>query len=196
MLSIGKTEIKFDFTFFAVVGLLVFIDTSGTAALSLIASLVHETGHLIAMLLCKSKLSSITFYGGGICITGDSETLTFGKRLFITSAGCLVNFIIFVIGILIFCDDQKMLIFSVVNIVICVFNLIPVGYFDGARILDILFNRFLNFKASEILKRIITVVFSVTIFALTFIYCFIYKGNVNFSFLFVVFYLILAQFVG
>lgn len=196
MLSIGKTEIKFDFTFFAVVGLLVFIDTSGTATLSLIASLTHEAGHLIAMLMCKSKLSCITFYGGGINIVSDIATLTFWKRLFIMLSGCFVNFLIFIIGTYFFSDNQKIMIFAVVNLVICIFNLIPVGYFDGARILDILFNRFLNFRASEILKRIISIFFSVIVVTLTLIYCFIYKGNVSLSFLFVVFYLILAQFVG
>ncbi|MBP3921913.1 MAG: peptidase M50 [Ruminiclostridium sp.] len=196
MLSIGKTEIKFDFTFFAVVGLLVFIDTSGTSTLSLIASLTHETGHLIAMLLCKSKLSCITFYGGGINIASDIATLPFWRRLFIMSSGCLVNFLIFIIGTQFFSDNQKIMIFAVVNLVICIFNLIPVGYFDGAGIIDIFFSRFCDFKIVEILKRIISVAFSVAIIVSTLIYCFVYNGKVSISFLFVVFYLILAQFVA
>lgn len=195
MLSIGKTKIKFDFTFFAVVGLLVFIDTSGTATLSLIASLTHEAGHLIAMLLCRSKLRCITFYGGGICIKSDIELLTFGKRLFIVSAGCILNFIIFGIGTTFFSSVREIYIFSVVNIVICVFNLIPVGYFDGAVIIDILFNRFLDYKISAVLKRIVAISFAVTVVAVTMVYCFIYNGKVSISFLFVVFYLILAQFI-
>lgn len=196
MLSIGKTEVKFDFTFFAVVGLLVFIDTSGMATLSLIASVTHEAGHLIAMLLCRSELRSITFYGGGICITSDTALLPFRKRLCIISAGCFTNFMIFISGILFFKENQEMFIFAVVNIVICVFNLIPIGYFDGAGLLDIIFNRFMDFRLSEILKRVIAVIFSVIVIAFVLIYCFIYRGNVSISFLFVVFYLILAQFIG
>ena len=136
MFYIGKTQIKFDFTFFAVIALLVFVDTSGTAMLSLVASLLHEAGHFIAMLICKAELQSVLFYGGGICIKSDKDILCFWKRLFIVSAGCIVNLIIAVVGFFVLPYSVDVLIFAMVNVVICVFNLIPVFPLDGFRIVD------------------------------------------------------------
>ncbi len=195
MFFIRKTRIKFDFTFFAVIALLIFIDTSGTAMLSLIASLLHETGHLVAILLCRAELQSIVFYGGGICIRSDLELLCFSKRLFIVSAGCMINLLISIIGFVFFQRSDAFLIFATVNGIICVFNLIPVGYFDGAEILDIIFSRLLSLRKKEILKKVIGIFFSVIVTLVIIFYCFFLKGTVSLSFLFVVLYLILAQFV-
>ena len=48
----GRLKVKFDFSFFAVVAFMIFIDTSGAAVLSLIACILHEGGHLLAMAVC------------------------------------------------------------------------------------------------------------------------------------------------
>ncbi|MBR4305633.1 MAG: peptidase M50, partial [Ruminiclostridium sp.] len=181
--------------FFAVIALLVFVDTSGTAMLSLVASLLHEAGHFIAMLICKAELQSVLFYGGGICIRSDKDILCFWKRLFIVSAGCIVNLIIAVVGFFVLPYSVDVLIFAMVNVVICVFNLIPVGYFDGAEILDIICNRCFSFKICEFIKRVVGVVFSLFIILGFVYYCFVLKGNISISFLFVILYLILTQII-
>lgn len=195
MFYIGKIQIKIDYTFFAVIALLIFIDTSGTATLSLIASLIHETAHLIAMLVCKSELQRIVFYGGGICIISNRNSLCFKKRLIVLSAGCVSNAVIAVTGFIFFSDNYTLTIFSMVNAIICVFNLIPVGYFDGAEILDIVLTRFLSLKKVEITKRVVSLFFSVILIFAVVGYCFVYKGSISISFLFVILYLIIAQFV-
>ncbi|MBE6879682.1 MAG: peptidase M50 [Ruminococcaceae bacterium] len=196
MFYIGKTQIKFDFTFFAVIALLIFVDSSGTATLSLIASLIHETAHLIAMLICGSDLQRVVFYGGGICIISDINKLCFNKRLVILSAGCFTNALISIIGFVFFYDDTVFVIFSMVNTIICFFNLIPIGYFDGAEILDTILSRYLSFEKTVLLKRIIGILFSIILVLAIAGYCFIYKGEVSVSFLFVILYLIMAQFVS
>ena len=62
----GRLKVKFDFSFFAVVAFMIFIDTSGAAVLSLIACILHEGGHLLAMAVCGVNPERITFYGGGM----------------------------------------------------------------------------------------------------------------------------------
>lgn len=196
MFYIGKTQIKIDFTFFAVIALLIFVDSSGTATLSLIASLIHETAHLVAMLICGSDLQRVVFYGGGICIMSDINKLYFNKRLVILSAGCFTNALISIIGFVFFYDDTVFVIFSMVNAIICFFNLIPIGYFDGAEILDTILSRYLSFEKTVLLKRVIGILFSIILVLAIAGYCFIYKGEVSVSFLFVILYLIMAQFVS
>ena len=65
----GRLKVKFDFSFFAVVAFMIFIDTSGAAVLSLIACILHEGGHLLAMAVCGANPERITFYGGGIALS-------------------------------------------------------------------------------------------------------------------------------
>ena len=58
----GRLKVKFDFSFFAVVAFMIFVDTSGAAVLSLIACILHEGGHLLAMAVCGAYPERITFY--------------------------------------------------------------------------------------------------------------------------------------
>ena len=76
----GRLKVKFDFSFFAVVAFMIFIDTSGAAVLSLIACILHEGGHLLAMAVCGANPERITFYGGGIALSKSGmESLTDAK---------------------------------------------------------------------------------------------------------------------
>ena len=50
----GRLKVKFDFSFFAVVAFMIFIDTSGAAVLSLIACILHEGGHCSLWLYAES----------------------------------------------------------------------------------------------------------------------------------------------
>lgn len=73
----GRLKVKFDFSFFAVVAFMIFVDTSGAAVLSLIACILHEGGHLLAMAVCGANPERITFYGGGIALSKSGmESLT------------------------------------------------------------------------------------------------------------------------
>ena len=77
----GRLKVKFDFSFFAVVAFMIFVDTSGAAVLSLIACILHEGGHLLAMAVCGAYPERITFYGGGIALTRTGmDCLPDGKR--------------------------------------------------------------------------------------------------------------------
>ncbi len=192
----SAVKIRFDFTFFAVVAFVAFFDTDGTAILSLIACLLHEFGHLIAMKICGITPERITFYGGGISLSKNLEMVSFGKRFLILICGCTVNallaFICFVLGYF----NESFMIFGAVNLVLCIFNLIPLGYFDGAEILSMFLERVFSLKTALILKKLISIFLCFLIFIVIAIYAFSNSGRVNLSLAFVMLYLILAQFVS
>ena len=192
----GRLKVKFDFSFFAVVAFMIFIDTSGAAVLSLIACILHEGGHLLAMAVCGAYPERITFYGGGIALSkAEMDSLSDEKRLVILSAGCAVNLLAASVYLTMPGNDT-VAVFSAVNLIICLFNALPIGYFDGAGILEILLSKFLSLRVAEKVKRVIGVMLSVVMIAGVIIYCVSCNKSVSLSIIFVVFYLILAQFIG
>ncbi len=195
MLADYKIKIRFDFTFFAVVALLVVIDTGGTAMLSLIACVLHEGGHLLAMALCGVVPEKITFYGGGIAVARRMDNVSAPRRLIILSAGCAVNAVLAMSGALM-PQNSTMQVFSAVNLLICCFNALPIGYFDGAEILHIILESIFQPRTADIIKKTIGIIMCALIVAALFIYCVIYEQDVSVSLGFVVLYLILAQFIG
>jgi len=196
MISVGKLNLKFNFSFFAVIAFLIFADTSGMAVLSLTACILHEGGHLLAMALCGIYPDKITFYGGGIAIDKlGMEQISDCRRLFILAAGCMVNFLIS--SIYFFTPENEMIqVFSAVNLLIGIFNALPIGYFDGARILEILLVRFMRPSAANIVKKIIGALCSALIIAGIVYYCVFSGKTVSISLAFAMLYLIIAQFVG
>lgn len=192
----GRLKVKFDFSFFAVVAFMIFIDTSGAAVLSLIACILHEGGHLLAMAVCGAYPERITFYGGGIALSkAEMDSLSDEKRLVILSAGCAVNLLAASVYLTMPGNDT-VAVFSAVNLIICLFNALPIGYFDGAGILEILLSKFLSLRVAEKVKRVIGVMLSVVMIAGVIIYCISCNKSVSLSLIFVVFYLMLAQFIG
>ncbi len=192
----GRLKVKFDFSFFAVVAFMIFVDTSGAAVLSLIACILHEGGHLFAMAVCGVYPQRITFYGGGIALTkAETDSLPDGKRLVILSAGCAVNLLL-AGAYFITPDNNTVAVFSAVNLIICIFNALPIGYFDGAGVLEIILTKFVTLRTCEIIKRVVGAVLSLMITAGVIVYCVICCKSVSLSLIFVVFYLILAQFIS
>ncbi|MCH5323893.1 MAG: M50 family metallopeptidase [Eubacterium sp.] len=190
-----KLRMRFDFTFFAVVAFLVFVDTQGTAILSLIACILHEGGHLFAMAVCGVQPECVTFYGGGIAISKRLDFCPFGKRIFILSAGCLTNALIAASCLLTMPDNKYAEIFAAVNILILSFNLLPLGYFDGAQLLDTLLTRLMSYKTALVTKRVIGVLTSAALIGGVILYAVYYKETVSLSLGFVILYLLIAQFI-
>ena len=92
--------------------------------------------------------------------------------------------------------NDTVAVFSAVNLIICLFNALPIGYFDGAGILEILLSKFLSLRVAEKVKRVIGVMLSVVMIAGVIMYCISCNKSVSLSLIFVVFYLMLAQFIG
>ena len=51
--QIKQCEIKIEYLFFAVIAFLLFTDTTGVALLGIAATVLHEAGHLVMMLLLE-----------------------------------------------------------------------------------------------------------------------------------------------
>lgn len=155
----GGCRILLDFSFFAVITLFLCLDTSGYGMLSLAACVVHEMGHLVAMLLSKMKICRMKLYGGGIEICAEQEVTS----LFVILAGVVTNFVVFaLVFALSSWNNIYPLIFGAMNLLIGLFNLLPLGHLDGYRLLEKCLSRYFPpaaaIRAIDIIERIVLIV--------------------------------------
>ena len=165
-----------DFTFFATAAMFIFLDKSGFALLSMLVCIIHECGHLAALLITRHRPESIMLRCGGAKIgLGSSDT-----SWFVLTAGSAVNITVFLLLYFIFPkNDIYMIMFAVLNLAIGLFNLLPLGCLDGKRLLELLLPQ----KAANVIEVITLVVVILGIAAM-----FLYGNKVNFTLLAAILY--------
>ena len=92
-------------------------------------SLLHETGHLIAMILLGIRPVSIHFTPTGIRINCPRDLISCRAECIISASGPLVNLVL--MPILYFCDDIPFFI----NLSLLIINLLPLKSLDAGRFL-------------------------------------------------------------
>lgn len=123
-------EFRLGFSFFAVAAFLLSGDLYRNYLYALGFSLLHEAGHLIAMLLFGVVPEKIVFEIHGIRIDKSLSALSYGRECIVALAGPLMN----ALFMLIFIGDTSSLLFSV-NMCLLIVNLLPVSSLDGGRLL-------------------------------------------------------------
>lgn len=120
-----KIRICFGFLF---INALMMTLSGNIPVLALCACLLHELGHMTVMKLFGQEIRSVTFYGAGVKISPKKGImLSVWREWAVLSAGCAVNLILY----LIFGSTP----FGLINLFLCIFNMLPAGGLDGGRIL-------------------------------------------------------------
>lgn len=161
---ISKVKIKFDFSFFAVIALFFCFDYTGYGMYSVISCVLHEMGHLAVMAFVGQSLEGLHFYGAGIKIKADEKTCISLKNQFLVLIGGSTFNLILALIFYMLSDGTSlfMLMFASVNVVIGVFNLMPLGCFDGKRIMKLLLIKWAKAEnVDQILRGINIVVISI-----------------------------------
>jgi len=119
---------------------------------------IHELGHIIAALICKWKIEKVIILPfGGITIFNELVNSSLKKELIIVLFGPLFQCLFF------YLVGRNNHIFSNMHYAILLFNLLPIYPMDGAKILNIVFNKLFSFKFSNILNIIISYIVIVLI---------------------------------
>ena len=137
-LVINETRYKIDFTFSLTVTLMLILCKEETVIISLLSSFFHEIGHLILMHILGQRIDKVTFGAFGVRIDRRQSTdLSYKKEAFIAIGGIVVNFIIAVVSLLRYsiAGDEFSLKLGAVNIIIAIFNMIPLDTLDMGRVL-------------------------------------------------------------
>lgn len=178
-------QIKVNLQIFIFIIIFIFTKQIEIYTYLMLFALIHELGHLFTgiMLGLKPKALKIMPFGVSIVFkTYEEERYVQFKNLIIAAAGPAVNAFILVIGIIL--NLKTNIIYA--NLLITIFNLIPIYPLDGGRIAKAI----LSLKKGE--KRaqeIIIKISNVSIIILTFLTSIIILYYKNIALIFVISYL-------
>lgn len=144
-------------------------DPAGFLRLALLASFIHEAGHIVFYIICKFKLPKLTLTAGGISLNSTAD-LTLKQDFVVTLSGPLFNFAAAIIISLLIQNKASYMLyfFAAVNICIGVYNLLPIGVLDGARLLMLMECRCKAYNL-YIFKKAAVIIFASAVVLLCFI---------------------------
>ena len=170
-------KIHFHPLFYIVVIICVFTGHFSYFFLFLSIILFHEMGHVLVGFLFKWKIKEIIVLPfGALTIFDEGINKPLWQEFFIAISGSLFQTIYYYL----FINWYE---FTVLHYSLLFFNLLPITPLDGSKILNVLLNRFLPFKKSNLLTILISVILVLLLFALSVIYRF------NFIIIFVLLFL-------
>ena len=125
-------------------------------------ALLHEAGHLLAMLLFHDRISQIRFRSFGICIeTQSAVDVDYEQEIVIALAGPLMNGIVSLICSVLYLFWQQsdtLFLFCLLNLVLCIINLLPLYPLDGGRVLFFsLLHRLDPFRAEKCMRALMLI---------------------------------------
>lgn len=133
--SVGRTGIRIEPVFAALLTLMLIADTSGVCALSLFACIVHETGHLLCLLALGGHPEKVRLSFYGMSIERKNELCISHKgELAIALSGPAVNLVL-AVPILIVSElfYAPLRIVGLCQLCVGLFNLLPVVPLDCGR---------------------------------------------------------------
>lgn len=144
-LDFGRTALRINVSFAAVVTLMLILDESGLCALALLCCIIHETGHIICLLFMGEhpKLIELSFYGIKLERTPMPENGMIDE-LAVYASGPAANFILSALLFVIGNAAQGMRTAAVISLCVGIFNLIPCRPLDGGNILFFVLCRYMN----------------------------------------------------
>jgi len=129
------------------------LDRSGVAAMSLLAALIHEFGHLLAARLLRIPLSQMRLELLGARLEVEGRMLTYGEEWLLCAAGPLASLISSLLSSFLWAHAPYAILYTGVSFLLGVLNLLPVQTFDGGRMLECTLLKFLGVRStSKILK--------------------------------------------
>lgn len=159
-MKISAFDIEFDlfgctftvsFPFLTIITLLLLVDNNGTMIYGVIAALIHELGHIFAMIISGCKPQKISFRAFDINIVDtDRIKRSYNDDIFILSAGPISNIIFCIVLYIVYRLTGYMWIIKPIyeNIFIAIFNILPIESLDGGQIVFNLLCRKLNIKTA------------------------------------------------
>ena len=190
-------EIDFEITFLfaALLAFIITLNSPVSVLMTVASSLLHETGHLIAMIVFDNKPQCVRFEITGMNIKRQpSLKISTKNELLIALAGPFANCLLLVVSCIVLCffESETVFTLSCINLILMLFNLLPIKKLDGGMALYHLLS--LKYDAdicSKILK--VTSMAFVIVLYLWGIYIFA-STNYNISVLIIALFLTLSLF--
>lgn len=136
-LQVKRAQLEISFFFAAGVTLLLILDESGTAAISLAACVLHECGHLLCLGAFGEVPQKVSLELFGMRIDrARGIHLSFSQEMAVALAGPACNLLLALVCLAVAAGgNTKMLTACAVNLGLAGFNLLPVEPLDGGQAL-------------------------------------------------------------
>ncbi len=120
---------------FLAVGLL--LDPMGILRMTLLCAAVHESGHILTYAICLRRFPRLTVEPGGVSLHG-VNALSKRQELTVAAAGPLANFLMTALLLLRvrYRASYRLYFLAAVSLCMGLYNMLPFGVLDGARILQ------------------------------------------------------------
>lgn len=143
----------------------------------LVAALMHEAGHILAMRRMGYRASSIKFVGFGIRIK-NKNTYSYRQEIIISLMGPAINILLGFCGVLLYLEFKSELLgyFVLSNLLYAFINLLPLSPLDGYKILSNIMYLKCSFAKSKIVIKITTVCMTLILLSMIFLF----KNNLSF----------------
>ena len=130
--------------------------------------LVHELGHFITAKLLHFNVENITIYPyGGITKLNDLINRDINEELLIATSGVIIQFLFYILIYVLYNNsyirEYTFNLYTIYNNKMIFFNLLPIYPLDGSKIINLLLYKIFNYKMSNKLTIIISIL---TIFIL------------------------------
>lgn len=125
------TTVSVSYLFIFTLSILILFDRTGMVAVSLLAVMVHETGHFFAIKMLKINCISLDFCLSTVGVT-TGGILNFKNTAIISLCGPLVNMLFSCCIIL---QNNLLRYFGAANVIMFIFNMLPIKGLDGGDIL-------------------------------------------------------------
>ena len=163
--SIYKLNISFDVTFFLVILVILVLGKVEMFALVSASIFLHEIAHVCAGIIFGWEVLALRILPVGFNAVLNERGCTKSGRVIVYAIGPIINLLLALFAIVIevygFPESQYAKLFKLINLSLCIFNLLPIIPLDGGRILrEILKDSFGTFRARKIL-RWISIIFSI-----------------------------------
>ncbi len=185
------TEVYVSFLFVAVIALMLAGDKTGLALPTLFAVMVHELGHIFAMWLLESTPKSIRLIPASVQITR-SMSSKYKNDIIVSLTGPAVNLVLFLtlyINHIAF-KNEVVLYYSLINLIVGLFNLLPVTGLDGGAALFSVIAKKYDVNKALLTLKITTLSIGMAVLFLA--VSLTIRGQVNISVYIVAIYLILS----
>lgn len=124
-------NVSVSYSFLSVLAILLLIDRTGMISVSLLAVILHESGHLVMLRLLKISVLGMDFSLSTVKVS--TEGFIAPKRnLLVAAAGPFINLCC---SVLLFVGSNALINFGAANLILFLFNIIPAKGLDGGDIL-------------------------------------------------------------
>lgn len=192
--KIFGVKVEITFWFVAFITFIISLNVPSNVFVTVISSLLHETGHLFVMTSLGNKPQAVRFEITGMNIIRQPDLkISIRNEILISLGGPFVNLICFLLSVVIRCvyKNESILTFGCINLILMTFNLLPIKKLDGGMALYYtLSQKYDNIICSKVLK-IISVLF-ITLIYIWGIYAFI-SSKYNFSLIIIAIFLTLSM---